>query len=103
MNRGYMIRHKVRPGITGWAQIDGLRGETSTVDKMQRRIQYDLDCLKNWSLTLDLKIIARTALILLQDRNAYLIRDSPTLQHCEERVLEYRSGVQETDSALYED
>jgi len=43
---GYMIRHKVRPGITGWAQVNGLRGETSTVDKMHRRVQYDLDYLK---------------------------------------------------------
>jgi putative colanic acid biosynthesis UDP-glucose lipid carrier transferase len=68
---GYMIRHKVRPGITGWAQINGLRGETPTVDKMHRRVQYDLDYLKNWSLWLDLKIIARTALIVLNDRNAY--------------------------------
>jgi len=68
---GYMIRHKVRPGITGWAQVNGLRGETSTVDIMRRRIQYDLDYLKNWSLALDLKIIAKTALIVLQDRNAY--------------------------------
>jgi putative colanic acid biosynthesis UDP-glucose lipid carrier transferase len=68
---GYMIRHKVRPGITGWAQVNGLRGETATVDKMQQRVQYDLDYLKNWSLWLDLKIIARTALTVLRDRNAY--------------------------------
>jgi putative colanic acid biosynthesis UDP-glucose lipid carrier transferase len=68
---GYMIRHKVRPGITGWAQVNGLRGETSTIDKMQRRVQYDLDYLKNWSLWLDLKILAKTALIVACDRNAY--------------------------------
>src|ERR1700730_8173088 len=68
---GYMIRHKVRPGITGWAQVNGLRGETSTVDKMHRRIQYDIDYLKNWSLWLDLRILARTALTLVNDRNAY--------------------------------
>jgi putative colanic acid biosynthesis UDP-glucose lipid carrier transferase len=68
---GYMIRHKVRPGITGWAQVNGLRGETSTVEKMHRRIQYDLDYLKNWSLWLDLKIIAKTALTVMYDRNAY--------------------------------
>ncbi len=67
---GYMLRHKVRPGITGWAQVHGLRGETSTVEKMQRRVQYDLDYLKNWSLTLDLKIIART-LTVLYHQNAY--------------------------------
>jgi len=68
---GYMIRHKVRPGITGWAQVNGLRGETSTVEKMQRRVQYDLDYLKNWSLALDLKIISKTALTVLFHRNAY--------------------------------
>lgn len=68
---GYMIRHKVRPGITGWAQVNGLRGETDTVDKMRRRVQYDLDYLNNWSLKLDLQIIARTALTVLTHRNAY--------------------------------
>lgn len=68
---GYMIRHKVRPGMTGWAQVNGLRGETSSVDKMNLRVQYDLDYLKNWSLLLDLRILARTALIVLRDRNAY--------------------------------
>ena len=68
---GYMIRHKVRPGITGWAQVNGLRGETSTIDKMHQRVQYDLDYLKNWSFWLDLKIIARTVLIIFNDRNAY--------------------------------
>jgi putative colanic acid biosynthesis UDP-glucose lipid carrier transferase len=68
---GYMIRHKVRPGITGWAQVHGLRGETATVDKMHDRVLYDLDYLKNWSLWLDIRIIARTALIVLRDRNAY--------------------------------
>jgi putative colanic acid biosynthesis UDP-glucose lipid carrier transferase len=68
---GYMIRHKVRPGITGWAQVNGLRGETSTVDKMRSRVHYDLDYLKNWSLWLDVKIVARTALMVVNDRNAY--------------------------------
>ncbi len=68
---GYMIRHKVRPGITGWAQVNGLRGETSTVDKMHERVQYDLDYLKNWSLRLDLEIIARTAISIVRDKNAY--------------------------------
>jgi putative colanic acid biosynthesis UDP-glucose lipid carrier transferase len=68
---GYMIRHKVRPGITGWAQVNGLRGETSTVDKMHRRIQYDIDYLKNWSLALDLRILARTAFTVLRHTNAY--------------------------------
>jgi putative colanic acid biosynthesis UDP-glucose lipid carrier transferase len=68
---GYMIRHKVRPGITGWAQVNGLRGETSTVDKMHRRIQYDIDYLKNWSLALDLRILARTLVTVLTHSNAY--------------------------------
>ena len=49
---GYMLRHKVRPGITGWAQVNGYRGETETVEKMQRRVEYDLDYLRNWSLRL---------------------------------------------------
>jgi putative colanic acid biosynthesis UDP-glucose lipid carrier transferase len=68
---GYMIRHKVRPGITGWAQVNGMRGETASVDKMRQRVQYDLDYLKNWSLWLDLRIIARTALTVLRGGNAY--------------------------------
>jgi putative colanic acid biosynthesis UDP-glucose lipid carrier transferase len=68
---GYMIRHKVRPGITGWAQVNGLRGETSSFEKMHERVQYDLDYLKNWSLSLDMLIIFRTAMTVLRDRNAY--------------------------------
>jgi Undecaprenyl-phosphate glucose phosphotransferase len=68
---GYMLRHKVRPGITGWAQVNGLRGETSTVDKMQRRVQYDIDYMRNWSLWLDIKILVRTAYTVIRDRNAY--------------------------------
>lgn len=68
---GYMIRHRIRPGITGWAQVNGLRGETKTVDKMHRRVQFDIDYMKNWSLGLDLKIIAKTAALVLRDRNAY--------------------------------
>jgi putative colanic acid biosynthesis UDP-glucose lipid carrier transferase len=68
---GYMLRHKVRPGITGWAQVNGFRGETESVDKMQRRVEYDLDYLRNWSLRLDLTILARTAWLVWRDRNAY--------------------------------
>lgn len=68
---GYMIRHKVRPGITGWAQVNGLRGQTLTVDEMRRRVEFDIDYLRNWSFTLDLKIIAKTALTLFGHRNAY--------------------------------
>ena len=68
---GYMLRHKVKPGITGWAQVNGLRGETETVDKMRRRIQYDLVYISHWSLAFDLKIILRTALLVFKDPNAY--------------------------------
>jgi Undecaprenyl-phosphate glucose phosphotransferase len=69
--RSYMIRHKVRPGITGWAQVNGLRGETETVDKMQARIEYDLDYLRHWSLKLDLQIIWRTLFVVWKKQNAY--------------------------------
>ena len=56
----YMQRHKVKPGITGWAQVNGLRGQTDTIDKMQKRVEFDLWYINNWSVWLDLKIIART-------------------------------------------
>ncbi len=69
--KGYMIRHKVKPGITGWAQVNGYRGETRTLNKMQARIDHDLDYLRNWSLRLDLHIILKTILIVLKDRAAY--------------------------------
>ena len=68
---GYMIRHKVRPGITGWAQVNGLRGETDTIDQMRTRVEYDLDYLRNWSLWLDFKILIRTALLVVRDQQAY--------------------------------
>ena len=67
----YMVRHKVKPGITGWAQIHGHRGETDTVAKMQARVEYDLEYLRNWSLGLDLQIIARTIKLVFFDRHAY--------------------------------
>lgn len=69
--KGYMLRHKVRPGITGWAQVNGFRGETDTLDKMEARISYDLDYLRRWSLTLDLWIIVRTIKVALKHDNAY--------------------------------
>ena len=69
--KGYMLRHKVRPGITGWGQVNGLRGETDTLDKMEARIAYDLDYLKRWSLALDLWIILRTFKVVLTRDNAY--------------------------------
>jgi len=69
--KGYMIRHKVKPGITGWAQVNGLRGETESLDKMKARIDYDLAYLRNWSLRLDLAIVVKTVFVVLKDRNAY--------------------------------
>ena len=68
---GYMIRHKVRPGITGWAQVNGLRGETETVDKMSARVKFDIDYLNQWSLWMDIKILVRTVLLVLRDDKAY--------------------------------
>jgi putative colanic acid biosynthesis UDP-glucose lipid carrier transferase len=68
---GYMIRHKVRPGITGLAQVNGLRGETETVEKMRARVQYDLEYLSHWSPWLDVKIICRTLWVIARDQNAY--------------------------------
>lgn len=69
--KAYMVRHKVKPGITGWAQVNGHRGETDTVEKMQARVEYDLEYLRNWSLGLDLQIIARTIKVVLLGKNAY--------------------------------
>ena len=67
----YMLRHKVRPGITGWAQVNGHRGETDVVEKMVARVEHDIDYLRNWSLGLDLRIIARTIKLIVFDRQAY--------------------------------
>jgi putative colanic acid biosynthesis UDP-glucose lipid carrier transferase len=67
----YMLRHKVKPGITGWAQVNGYRGETDTLEKMAKRVEYDLHYIENWSLWLDLKIIALTVVRGFSDRNAY--------------------------------
>lgn len=69
--KGYMLRHKVKPGITGWAQVNGLRGETATLDKMEARVAYDIDYLRNWSLWLDFWIIAKTIEVVLGRDNAY--------------------------------
>lgn len=57
---GYMLRHKIKPGITGWAQINGARGETDTLDKMEKRVEFDLQYIRNWSVTWDIKIIFLT-------------------------------------------
>jgi putative colanic acid biosynthesis UDP-glucose lipid carrier transferase len=67
----YMLRHMVKPGITGWAQVNGYRGETDTIDKMKKRIEYDLFYIENWSLWLDIKIILMTLLKGFRDKNAY--------------------------------
>jgi putative colanic acid biosynthesis UDP-glucose lipid carrier transferase len=68
---GYMLRHKVKPGITGWAQVNGWRGETDTLDKMEKRVEYDLDYIRKWGLGFDLLIIAKTVRQVLGHRNAY--------------------------------
>lgn len=68
---GYMHRHKIKPGITGWAQVNGLRGETATLDKMRERVEYDLEYLRHWSLWLDVRIVLRTAGLVLRDAHAY--------------------------------
>ena len=68
---GYMLRHKVKPGITGLAQISGCRGETETQEKMEDRVKYDLEYIKIWSLALDLKIILRTIFMGITGKNAY--------------------------------
>jgi exopolysaccharide biosynthesis polyprenyl glycosylphosphotransferase len=67
----YARRHNVKPGITGWAQIHGFRGETDTDDKMQSRVEYDLHYIDNWSLGLDLQIMIRTVFSSASYRNAY--------------------------------
>ena len=69
--KGYMVRHKVLPGITGLAQVNGCRGETSRLEDMKARIEYDLDYLRQWTPSLDLKILFKTAVLVLRDRKAY--------------------------------
>ena len=68
---GYFARHKVKPGITGWAQINGWRGETDTAEKIEQRVAHDLFYIENWSMMLDLRILALTPLSLLTTKNAY--------------------------------
>jgi putative colanic acid biosynthesis UDP-glucose lipid carrier transferase len=69
--QGYMLRHKVKPGITGWAQVNGFRGETDTLEKMEQRVRYDLDYITDWYLGLDLKIIFLTLLGSKKNQGAY--------------------------------
>jgi putative colanic acid biosynthesis UDP-glucose lipid carrier transferase len=68
---GYMVRHKALPGLTGWAQVHGLRGETDTVEKMAQRVRYDLEYLRDWSIGLDLRILWRTAWVVVRGDNAF--------------------------------
>jgi putative colanic acid biosynthesis UDP-glucose lipid carrier transferase len=67
----YALRHKVKPGVTGWAQICGYRGETDTIDKMEGRIKHDLYYLENWSIWMDIKIIALTPLAAIENKNVF--------------------------------
>jgi putative colanic acid biosynthesis UDP-glucose lipid carrier transferase len=69
--KSYMIRHKVKPGITGLAQVNGLRGETEDLEKMKARIEHDLAYLRHWSLLLDLQIVLQTIVVVLRKQNAY--------------------------------
>ena len=68
---GYFARHKVKPGITGWAQVNGWRGETDTSEKLQRRVEHDLYYIENWSVLLDLQILLTTPFALFRTENAY--------------------------------
>lgn len=68
---GYLTRHHVKPGITGWAQVHGWRGETDTLEKMERRVEYDLYYINHWSLRLDLSILFKTLVVVFGHRNAY--------------------------------
>jgi lipopolysaccharide/colanic/teichoic acid biosynthesis glycosyltransferase len=68
---GYYARHRVKPGITGWAQINGWRGETDTSEKLERRVEHDLHYIENWSVLFDLYILALTPFRLLKTENAF--------------------------------
>ena len=67
----YMVRHKVKPGLTGWAQVHGLRGETAQLERMEERIRYDLEYIKNWSPMMDIRIVFMTVAMIFRDKNAY--------------------------------
>jgi Undecaprenyl-phosphate glucose phosphotransferase len=67
----YAARHRVKPGITGWAQVNGWRGETDTIEKLRKRVEYDLYYIENWTIWLDLWIIFKTLVLILKDDNAY--------------------------------
>ena len=67
----YFVRHRIKPGMTGWAQVNGLRGVTDTPEKIETRVQYDIYYAENWSLCFDFKIMLMTLVICLTGRNAY--------------------------------
>ncbi len=69
--RGYMLRHKTKPGITGWAQVNGFRGETDNLEKMRKRVEYDIEYIRRWSLFFDLRIILMTIVKGFTGENAY--------------------------------
>ena len=69
--RGYFARHRVKPGMTGWAQVNGFRGETNTIGKMEDRVRYDIYYTENWSFFFDLRIMLQTVIVLITGRNAY--------------------------------
>jgi putative colanic acid biosynthesis UDP-glucose lipid carrier transferase len=68
---GYMLRHKVKPGITGLAQVSGYRGETETLEKMEKRVACDHQYIREWSFGMDIKILFRTLTVVVSQRNAY--------------------------------
>lgn len=68
---GYFARHKVKPGVTGWAQINGWRGEVDTPEKIEKRVEYDVYYIENWSILFDLRILVQTPFALLKTENAY--------------------------------
>jgi lipopolysaccharide/colanic/teichoic acid biosynthesis glycosyltransferase len=68
---GYLARNRVKPGITGWAQVNGWRGETDTTDKMYNRYIHDVHYIENWSIFLDFKILLKTPLVLVNRTNAF--------------------------------
>ena len=67
----YAVRHKVKPGITGWAQVNGWRGETDTEDKIIKRVEYDLDYINRWSVMFDLRILIKTIMVVFLSKNAF--------------------------------
>jgi len=67
----YALRHRVRPGITGWAQVNGWRGETETLVQLQKRVEYDLNYIEHWSLWLDIRILLRTAVCVFRNADVF--------------------------------